>query len=83
VLNWGFGLMAGMSKSGGFEPSYVETFMGGRFKLGNPKTVGELKRVLREMLVELDGWGGDETPIGEVWAKGDKIDVTLSEGITQ
>ena len=65
-----------------FDHSTVEVFMGGDFHLGQPKTVGELRRILREVDQELSGWG-DGTEISEVWATKGQIRVTLSEGIVQ
>lgn len=65
-----------------FTESNVEVFMGGDFKLPDrPKTVGELKSFLEECIKELDGWGGDETPLAEVFFNRDTINVTLREGI--
>lgn len=72
--------MSGMK----FREANVEVFMGGTFTLPDkPKTVGELKQFLSDCIKELDGWGGNDTPLAEVFFNRDQIDVTLSEGITQ
>lgn len=65
-----------------FTEANIELFMGGDFKLPErPKTVGEFKEFLRECLKELDDWGGDETPLSEVFFNRDTINVTLEKGI--
>ena len=65
-----------------FTESKIEVFMGGEFKLPeSPKTIGDLKTFFRTCIEELNGWGGDETPLAEVFFNRDTIDVTLKEGI--
>lgn len=66
----------------GFQPSTVEVFLGGAFHLGQPETVGALRRLLQGFDQELAGWG-DDTGISEVWATKGTITVTLKEGIPQ
>ena len=67
-----------------FEPVYIQTFMGGQFKFrsGHPATVGELRRWLKEVDKELDGWQ-DDLKISEIHMTGHTIDISLEEGIVQ
>jgi len=65
-----------------FQPAEVRTFAGGTFTFENPRTVGQLREALRQMDLELDGWG-DEMEISEVHVHNGKIDVTLAKGIPQ
>lgn len=63
-----------------FSPIKVEVIMGGEFCLGQPQTVGELRRLLQAFDKELADWG-DEAEIGEVWTTRETIRVTLKTGI--
>jgi len=67
-----------------FEEDHEQLFMGGRFNLERPKSVGILRAVLKEMDDELAGWG-DEKEIGEFHLRQEtqEIEVTLKEGIPQ
>lgn len=68
--------------AGCFRECMVEVFMGGSFRIEQPRTVAELRRTLSEMDKELNGWG-DETEIAEVHVHQGEINVTLKEGIPQ
>jgi hypothetical protein len=70
-----------MSKQVKFNKCNVETFMGGDFKLDNPRTVGQLKYQLQGIITELDGWGNEE--LSECFFHNDALRVTLTEGIVQ
>lgn len=64
-----------------FKPCHIEVFMGGDFRLdNNPKTVGELRKWIKDMDEELSGWG-NETEISEVHIHQGQIAITLTEGI--
>lgn len=67
-----------------FTPREVRVFGGGEFNLSGtkPKTVAELRELLRLIDDELSGWG-DDTKIFELRAHDDRLVVTLSKGITQ
>jgi len=62
-----------------FEPSVIETFMGGTFELKDIRTVKGLKEALKAIEEEVTSWPED-TAIGELHLERDKIHVTLAEG---
>ena len=71
-----------------FEEANVETFMGGYFKLDDPRTVGQLKKQLQGIITELDGWGADDQMLSEClfhsqYGVEGELRVTLADGIVQ
>ena len=65
------------------EPGKKLLFMGGEFELKDVKTLGDLRRGLRDWLNEVDGWGADDVKIGACDVLRGKLAVTLQDGIYQ
>lgn len=67
-----------------FTPLRVDLFMGGKFEMPDQvKTVGQLRKWLKDVDAELAGWGDDDHPISEVWMNNGEMAITLADGISQ
>jgi hypothetical protein len=66
-----------------FTPNNVEVFMGGKFEIPDQiKTVGQLRKWLKDVGTELAEWGDDQ-PISEIWMRDNVMNVTLTDGNPQ
>lgn len=67
-----------------FEEDHISTFMGGTFQFeGQPKTVGQLRKELKDILKELEGWGDDSQELSECIFWKDGLRVGMASGIVQ
>ena len=60
---------------------YVKVFMGTDYEIGNPETIGHLKKVSEEIISDLPD--DNSLEIAETSLYHDKLIYTLKEGIVQ